>query len=324
MFIQKSAASQGRDSDSPFKEFAIVSRQLINAKGEEGGTKLDIQCQHMQKAIRLIFRKHPLEDIIADPIVFRKPYYYLFHCRQGILDMVAKESNTEEQKRSLQFLTEFMSENLRTLQKAQESLVDKGLIDFKHLPIIFVPGCIIVGQVNEGPNSELKRGQVAKTVNPECFLLHEISDELEGKERGVKYRVIEAFRWGYNGSMFGLTAVKIGIDQFQGLKKITELECFPLKYLEEKDKNKLVPQLIKRGERWCENVEAKNFYYKGLRKMKFLISVKCPSLISIIGVAQVPRPSHFEDKINIHSINVPNPTSGYLFKLLTIFRYPAA
>ena len=226
-FYLKSAASQGLDRDSPYKEYAIVSRESINAKGDNDGTKLHIQCRHMQKAIRSIFGKYPLEEINADPIVFRKPYCNLFHCRREIRDMMGRQSNTKEQKRSLRWLADFMSENFRTLERAQESLVDKGFIDFKHLPIIFVPGCTIIGRVNGSRESVVKRRQEAKTKNPECFLFHEISDELEDKETGTKYVEIQAFRWGYNGSMFGLIAVKSKISEFQGPRKITELECFP-------------------------------------------------------------------------------------------------
>lgn len=264
----KSAASQGRDADSPYREYAMVSWETINAKGEDGGTRLDIQCKHMQNAIRSIYGEYPLEEIAADPIVIRKPYYTLFHCRREIRNMVGKQFDTEEQKRSLQCLTDFISKSFRNLEKAQKSLVDKGLVDFKHLPIIFVPGCLIVGQVNEGRESVVKKGQAVKTENPECFLFHKISDELEDKKTGIKYMEIQAFRWGYNGSMFGLVAVKSRISQFQGPRKITELECFPWEYLEEKRRNELEPQLIKRGQRWCENVEAKKFYYKGLRIVK--------------------------------------------------------
>ena len=157
----------------------------------------------------------------------------------------------------------------------------------------------------------VKRRQEAKTKNPECFLFHEISDELEDKETGTKYVEIQAFRWGYNGSMFGLIAVKSKISEFQGPRKITELECFPWEYLEENKRN--VPQLIKRGERWCEHVEAKKFYYKGWRTMKVLISMlKYPTLISNIGVAQVPTRSKFQYEINVFSKNVQNPITCYL------------
>ncbi|KAL9042370.1 MAG: hypothetical protein Q9214_003801 [Letrouitia sp. 1 TL-2023] len=192
----KSVASQGSDMDTPYKEYAMITRQSINAKGENDGTMLDIQCKHMQNAIRSIFGKYPLGEIAADPIVFRKPYYILFHCRREIRDMVGKRSDTEEQKQSLQWLTDFVSKNFKTLEKAQESLVDKGLIDFKHLSIIFVPGCLIVGQVNGGRESVVTRSQAAKTENVECFLFHDISDELEDKETGTKYMEIQAFRWG--------------------------------------------------------------------------------------------------------------------------------
>lgn len=266
LVIQKSAASLGRNRDSPFGEYAIVSRDRINAKGENEGTDLEIQSEAMQRALHSIIAAHSQAGIRADPIIFRKPYYSLFHCRHEIRKMAELESNTPEQKQHLDWLIDFMSKNFQTLEKVQEGLVDKGLIEFKHLPIIFEAGGIVVGQLQPEPEQLIKRDdKPERTMRPECFLFHHIRDELEDQLTGAKYMDIEVLRWGYNGLMFGLTAERLRIQEFAGPRKITELECFPLKYLEEKEKNELIPKLIDRGRKWCDYVEAKNFQYKGLR-----------------------------------------------------------
>jgi hypothetical protein len=264
LVIQKSAATLGRDKDTPFGEYAIVSRDRVNAKGENEGTDLEIQSEAMQKALHSIIGNHSQVGVRADPIIFRKPYYSLFHCRHEIQKLAERESNTEEQKKHLEWLTDFMSKNFQTLEKVQDGLVDKGLIEFKHLPIIFETGSIVVGQLQPDIEQTVKREKTEKTERPECFLFHEIRDEMEDKTTGGKYMDIEVLRWGFNGSMFGLTAERLRIKEFPGPRKITELECFPLKYMKEEEKNDLIPKLIDRGKKWCDYVESKNFQYKGL------------------------------------------------------------
>lgn len=269
MVVQKSATSLVQNRESPFGEYAIVSRDRINAKGENEGTDLEIQSETMQKALHSILSKYSQVEIHANPIIFRKPYYSLFHCRHEIRNLAQKESNTQGQKQHFEWLINFMSENFKTLEKIQDGLVDKGLIEFKHLPIIFEAGSIVVGQLQGEGEQTIKRDKVEKTERPECFLFHEIGDELEDKMTGAKSIDVEVLRWAYNGSMFGLAKETLRIKEFLGPRKITELECFPIKYLKEKEKNELIPQLIARGKKWCDHVESKIFLYKGLQARRF-------------------------------------------------------
>ncbi|KAH8681802.1 hypothetical protein BX600DRAFT_447332 [Xylariales sp. PMI_506] len=283
--IQKSDGSRGRDRDSLYGEYAIVSRDHINVKGENDKTELQIQSEIMQTALRSIFGKHSQVGTRADPIVFRKPFYPLFHCRKEIRNLAENESTTAEQKQHLKWLITFMSDNFQDLEKVQEGLVDKGLVDFRNLPIIFEAGSIVVGQLPEDSDKAVKRDKAEKTERPECFLFHEISDEIEDKMTGAKYVDVKVFRWGFNGSMFGLTSEKLKIKEFLGPRKITELECFPLKYLDEDVKNVLVPRLISRGEKWCDYLEATSFEYK--------------------GAAQVPTRSNWSWDVKIIPKNMP-------------------
>lgn len=182
--------------------------------------------------------------------------------------MAQKKSNTQEQKQHFEWLINFMSDNFKPLEKIQDGLVDKGLIEYKHLPIIFEAGSIVVGQLQGEGEQTVKRDSVEKTVRPECFLFHEIGDEQEDKTTGTKFIDVEVLRWAYNGSMFGLARERLRIKEFLGPRKITELDCFPLKYMKDEEKNELIPQLISRGKKWCEQVESKIFQYKGWRAQR--------------------------------------------------------
>ncbi|KAH8886177.1 P-loop containing nucleoside triphosphate hydrolase protein [Thozetella sp. PMI_491] len=283
--IQKGSASLANEKDKRFGEYAIVTRDRINTKGESEATELEIQSETMQKALYTIISRRSQPGIFADPIIFRKPYYALFHCRKEIKEHAANESNTPEQKRHLEWLTGVMAEKLNGLEKVQETQVENGLIEFKHLGILFEAGCLVLGQPSKGKEKGEKTEKVEKTDNPECFMFHTISDELEDRERGGKYVEIEVFRWGFNGTMFGLVAETLKISEFPGLRKITELECFPWASMKEEDKNKLFPKLVTRGKKWCEYLEAKNYYYQ--------------------GTAQVPKRATWSWSVRVITKNMP-------------------
>jgi len=153
----------------------------------------------MQKAIISVFGDHSPEAFRADPIVIQKPYYALFHCRSRIQEMMTDtSSNTEEQKQHLEWLGNFMSENFQPLDEIQEGLVEKGLITFKDLPIIFEAGSIIIGHTQDLIGYGVKRENSGTTKRPECFLFHEISDELEDSLTIGKFKNVHVFRWGWD------------------------------------------------------------------------------------------------------------------------------
>lgn len=217
----------------------------------------------MQEALCSIIGKHSQIGTNADPIVFKKPYYALFHCRGELQRMAKRESNTPIQKQHLQWLVDFIANNLKALDKVHAGLVQKGLVDFKHLPLIFEAGSVVVGQIL-GDGEDIKTtGKIHKTTHPECFLFYRLSEPVKDESKGTGYIEIEVLRWGFNGSMFGLTKEKTRVRQFAGARKITDLECYPLQYLEDEQKNILIPKLIERGKKWCQWVEAKNLQYQG-------------------------------------------------------------
>lgn len=262
--IQKSSGVSGRDTSSPYSQYAIVERDRINAKGENEGTDLEIQSEILQDALCSIIGRHSQIGARADPIIFKKPYYALFHCRHELKRMGEREGNTADQKQQFEWLNEFISKNMKPLEKINTGLVEKGLIDFKHLPIIFEAGSVVVGHI-VGSGEHIKAtGKPQKTKQPECFLFSRIADQAKDEKTGTKYIELEVLRWGFNGFMFGLTKERSYIKEFAGARKITDLECYPLQYLEEARKNTLIPSLIERGQKWCKYVEATNLQFEGM------------------------------------------------------------
>jgi hypothetical protein len=249
-----------------YREYALIIKEHINAKGESEYTDLEIQSQTLQSVLKAIISKRSQPGMFPNPTVFRKPYYALFHCREGIKEYEASEFCTEEKRTHLQYLKEFMLERFEDLETAQKNKVEKGLIDFKNLGILFEAGCLVIGQLTKPVPKGDPAEKMEKTVSPECFVFHHISNELEDKERGGKYVEISVYRWGFNGTKFGLTAHTLRIAEFPGSREITELECYPWKLMPKEKKDKYFRQMVERGRRWCKYMEPTSCVYQGLLK----------------------------------------------------------
>jgi hypothetical protein len=155
-----------------------------------------------------------------------------------------------EQVQHLEWLSDFMEKNFKGLNKIYDSLVTKGgLIEFKHIQIIFEAESIVVAQ---------------KNGVQECYLLRDISEELENKEKGLKYVEMRVFSWRYNGFRFGLSPEILKLESFPGRRKITELEYFPLQHLPAEKQKALVTDLVARGHKWVQYVNTTHFEYKGM------------------------------------------------------------
>jgi hypothetical protein len=240
-------------ADRQFPEYAMVIRDKINAKNEHEGTFLEIQSSIIQEAIRSAFGENSQLDVRADPIIFKKPYYPLFQRRDKIKKIAeaALASDDETRKTHFRWLLKFMEDSFQELEIIHKSQVDKGLIEFKHIQMIFASGGILVGKENK---------------LQECAILHDISDILEDKQKGGHYVKLRAVRWQYNGTMFGPSLKKIRLDEFSGARQITELDYYPIEAVSKERRKELLETLIERGKKWCEAVrviDGKHYEYNG-------------------------------------------------------------
>lgn len=239
--------------DRQFPEYAMVIRDKINAQSEHEGTFLEIQSPIMQEAIRSAFGKNSQLDVRADPITFEKPYYPLFQRRDKIKKIAeaALASDDETRKTHFKWFLKFMEDSFQKLEIIHRSQVDKGLIEFKHIRMIFASGGILVGTDNG-----LR----------ECVVLHDISDILEDKQKGGNYVELRAFRWQFNGTMFGPSLKTIRLDEFSAAREITELDYYPVEALSKERREELLEALIERGKKWCKTVrviDGKHYKYNG-------------------------------------------------------------
>lgn len=240
-------------ADRQFPEYAMVIRDKINAKEEHEGTFLEIQSSIIQEAIRKAFGENSQLDVRADPIIFKKPYYSLFQRRNKIKKIAeaALASNDETRKTHFKWFLKFMDESFQELEIIYKSQVEKGLIEFKNVQMIFASGDILVG-TEDGLQ--------------ECVILHDISDILEDKQKGGHYVLLRVFRWQYNGTMFGPSLKKIQLDEYSAARQITELDYYPVETLSKEKREDLFETLIERGKKWCETVkvtDGKHYEYNG-------------------------------------------------------------
>ena len=221
----------------------------------------------IQAVVREVIGKHSDPGILIDPIVFPEPYYTLFQFRQELIEHAGLNSHPLGKRERLTPLMDFVKDprNSRELQNVQEQQVLKGLIQFKHIQLLFRASDIIVG-LDKG----VRRCWLVQYthVNDEDSENHEHSDESSddtggGIKKSEKYMEIHALSWDFDGERFGPFITKLKLHSFAGLMEIRRLKYFPIKYWPDIEKVDLIDQLISRGRKWCELVDVRMWNYKG-------------------------------------------------------------
>ncbi|KAJ8119756.1 hypothetical protein ONZ43_g3363 [Nemania bipapillata] len=166
--------------------------------------RLIINSDIIQNAIREVLGFQFSLNLISNPIVFLKPYYPLFHYRAELYEYAESNERTDEEKKHLAVLIEFMQINLQKMVTVYDHLVPNGLITFKALQSLIKPQTLIVSQDDEAP---------------ECFYVGDVN--VATRADGAEYIRIQCFRWQYDGTKFGPEKVRLQILSFDGVKKWT-------------------------------------------------------------------------------------------------------
>lgn len=91
----------------------------------------------------------------------------------------------------------------------------------------------------------------------------------------------------YDGKQFGYGTTSMEIPDFQGARKITSLQCYPLKY--HKNEVKLRETLVERGKKF---VQLSGVHYKGHQGMAFYKKKKAIVKVNINGRVMVDPSIH--------------------------------
>lgn len=193
------------DVNSNISESAIVARY-------EGGTSptdlhsITVHSPYIINFLARVFADYPEVYTCLKHVEFVKPFHQFYHQWQPFVDAVEQETSAEEHSH-VKLLHDLIGEVIRPIKVEAEDLLANGLIDFKHVWVLFPP----TTEVFFHSNGYDQLGRVAKD-----FYANELQYALECD-------CIDC-----DGIGFGYVPQIISIGLYSDLKPIHDLDCIPV------------------------------------------------------------------------------------------------
>lgn len=136
--------------------------------------------------------------------------------------------------KQLKVLIEYLDKDYAKVKARLRPMLDNGLITFDLLWALWKPNTMAYVAADGSPE-EARVFKVNIAERRECIM------------KG-KYYLVEGKYFEYDGKHFGHEALSEELSHFSGARKITSLNCYPLKY--HRDEARVRTQLIERGKKF--------------------------------------------------------------------------
>lgn len=197
-------------------QYAVLVR---NIKSPDSRKKLEahsivIQSPWLKTALGKILKDYPGVACELERLIFEAPFQPFVHRWKDFVMYRSEEAALDDTtKEHLTILYDILLYEIGDSIKAFEDYVEKGVVTYEHLWMIFQPGSAILAAY-KGPLS--------------AFELHDIA-YIES-QRCRKFLRLHSDCIDYDGKSFGRCRETIDILMFVGNKRITELPAYPLSF----------------------------------------------------------------------------------------------
>ncbi|KIX96934.1 uncharacterized protein Z520_07048 [Fonsecaea multimorphosa CBS 102226] len=152
----------------------------------------------------------------------------------------------------LRIMVKYLDKDFAETKKNLYPMLENGMITFDLLWALYKPNAIVYSSTY-GDQDEPRAFKIDFTTKESHFM------------RGSWY-IVEGRYLEYDGKNFGMGTTHSEISSFQGVRKITSLECYPLEY--HKHADKMRSQLIERGKHFV-SLQGMNYrHHKGMAYTK--------------------------------------------------------
>lgn len=189
-----------------------------------------IQSPALKSALDDILKDYPGVFCNLDRLEFSAPFEPFLHRWTEFLQYLKRDDLEKTTKEHLELLHGVLCKELADTIKALEDYVSIGVVSFQHAWLVFQPQAVVLAQGQELIGLRLKSAHYAET------------------DKGNVY-ALNCQRVDWDGENFGWATEFVQLKEFKGLKKINELDIFPLDFHPAKEQIKLT--LTERGKRFA-------------------------------------------------------------------------
>ena len=248
--------------DAIWDQYIFTVRRRFDWEHKYLATIVDIKSEPLKECLQ-----HVMAGVKGISLVEDTPhmdpntlFMYLEEMRQyaKALEDDADDKGRKEAKilntkaKHLRIMVKYLDKDFAETKKTLYPLLESGMITFDLLWALYKPNSIAYS-ATYGDQEQPRAYKIDFATKESHFM--------RGQWYTVEGRYLE-----YDGKTFGMGTTHSEISSFQGVRKITSLDCYPLQYHKNSEKLKL--QLIERGKHFV-SLQGMNYrHHKGMAYAK--------------------------------------------------------
>lgn len=248
--------------EAVWDQYIFTVRRKFDWEQKYQGTVVDIKSKPLKTSLQHIMANVKGISLVGETF-HMDPNMLFLHLEEmreyaDTLDQSATTRKRKEKKelttqaQHLRVMVRYLDKDFAETKKTLYPMLENNQITFDLLWALFKPNaiayCSTYGDQDEG--RAFRMDFATKEAN-----------FMKGSWYNVEGRYLE-----YDGKSFGMGTLHTEVSSFQGVRKISSLECFPLQY--HKDAVKIREHLIERGKKFVQ-LQGMNYrYHKGMAYAK--------------------------------------------------------
>lgn len=248
--------------EAVWDQYIFTVRRKFDWEQKYQGTIVDIKSKPLKDSLQHIMAGVKGVSLVGETLHMdpNMLFLYLEEMREyaDTLDQSATGRKRKEKKaltnqaQHLRVMVRYLDKDFAEIKKNLYPMLENNQITFDLLWALYKPNaiayCSTYGDQDEG--RAFKIDFATKEAN-----------FMKGSWYNVEGRYLE-----YDGKSFGMGTLHTEVSSFQGVRKISSLECFPIQY--HKDPEKTREQLIERGKKFVQLQGMNHRYHKGMAYAK--------------------------------------------------------
>ncbi|KAJ8060180.1 hypothetical protein OCU04_010526 [Sclerotinia nivalis] len=274
------------EESSEYDQYLFNVRRTFDWEGKYKATVVDIKSKLLKEALN-----EAMDGVKGVSLVEETPcidpnllFLYLEDLRKSCKQLKNKKvtekkgkkkikKRNETKRKHLKVLLKYLDKDYASTKKTLYPMLETGIITFDLLWALYKPNTLAYtttyGTIDE----------------PRAFKI-ELAEKNISFMKGTWYN-IEGKYLEYDGKTWGMGTMDCDVPAFKGARKITSLNCYPLKY--HKNEAKLRTELIERGKKF---VALQGVHYKSHKGMAYYKKRKAIVKVNIDGRVMVDPAIH--------------------------------
>jgi hypothetical protein len=244
---------QTQTKPGKLEDFSMLLRRKKTYTKKEGfkavSTQVEIRDPIIRKALQVVLGPVRYLNLQTPPLCLNEPFRELFWFRKELQDYQTRQENTPEEQESYDILSRFIADRLHKTVQRYDQMVPSGYVTYTDLWTIFRPSSWVLSMDFDMP--QMYSVQKFRHVHT---------------PKQGHYAELTCLMWNFEANTFGISSKCINILEFEGTRKITDLDVYPFESLSDSDRANMYDRLLARGKKWMALTSLQHRLYNGKKR----------------------------------------------------------